>query len=157
DAGFTSIGIDFTPNVHADTVNIQSVNEATTVLGSNSLTGNTFNVSSNAPTNTGNLLGIKGTLTFTGSGNNNRLTVSDFSATSGNSNVVVGSTSITGFAGPTDNQAINYSGSYSLIRLLGSNNVAVGENFTINSPGGPFQLDANAGNDTANLQAASAS
>src|SRR5262249_744608 len=49
DAGFTSIGIDFTPNVHADTVNIQSVNEATTVLGSNSLTGNTFNVSSNAP------------------------------------------------------------------------------------------------------------
>src|SRR5262249_53756575 len=48
-------------------------------------------------------------------------------------------------------------GSFSLLRLIGSNSPSLPESFTIDNPGAPLQLDANAGNDTANLRNLSAS
>src|SRR5262249_14296325 len=59
----------------------------------------TFNVSSNAPSNSGNLSGIEGTLTLVGgAGAANRLIVSDLGGTASKSNIVLTSGSITGFA-----------------------------------------------------------
>src|SRR5262249_51466126 len=110
-----------------------------------------INVSSNAPGNTGTLAGINGALTVTADAGSDQLVVSNFGTSTGDSNVVVSSSQITGLAPST----ITYNstgGSFSLVRVIGSNSPALAENFTIDNPGAPLQLDANAGNDTANLQ-----
>src|SRR5262245_12001828 len=156
DSGLSSLSIDLGDK--NDTANIQSINEATTVLGGDG--NDTVNVSSNAPTNTGNLAGIAADLTIDAGAGTNSLVVSDFGAASGNGNVVIGNTSITGLAGPSDNVTINYSatgGSFSLLRAIGSNTPSLAEAFTIDNPNGTFRLDANAGADTANVRAIGAS
>jgi uncharacterized repeat protein (TIGR01451 family) len=128
----------------SDVVNIRSINNATTVNGGSS--PETYNVSSNAATNTGNLAGINASLTFNAGSRANKLVVSNFLATTGDSNVVVGASTITGFAPST----ITYTGTYSLVRLIGSNSPSLAEMFTVNDPSaGTFQLDSNAGGDTA--------
>jgi uncharacterized repeat protein (TIGR01451 family) len=129
---------------HNDTVNIRSINNATMVNGG---VGNeTVNVSSNAPTNTGSLAGIAAALTFNAGTGSNRLVASNFGATSGDSNVVVSDSTITGFAPST----ITYTGTYGLVRLIGSNSPGLAEQFTVNDPSAStFQLDSNAGGDTA--------
>src|SRR5262249_60091671 len=128
DSGFSSISIDL--GDQGDTANIQSISRATTL---NTGAGNdTINVSSNAPTNTGSLAGIAATLTIDAGAGSNTLNVSDFGASSGNSNVVISNTQITGFAGPTDNVTINYAatgGSFSLIRVIGSNTPTLAASF----------------------------
>src|SRR5262249_47211770 len=137
-----------------DTANIQSINNDTTVLGGSG--NDVVNVSSNAPGNTGTLAGINGALTVTADAGSDQLAASNFSRSSGDSNVVVSSNQITGFAPGT----ITYNssgGSFSLLRLIGSNSPSLPESFTIDNPGAPLQLDANAGNDTANVRNLSAS
>src|SRR5262245_25126788 len=136
-----------------DIVNILSINNDASVLGG---AGNdNINVSSNAPLNTGFLSGINGALTITADSGADQLVVSNFGASSGDSNVVLGNTQITGFAPST----ITYhsgGGSFSLVRLIGSNSPGLAETFTITDPGAQLQLDVNAGNDTANVQSLSA-
>jgi hypothetical protein len=153
--GVTSIGMDL--GDMADTANIQAINHPTSVATGDG--NDTVNVSSNAPTNTGNLAGIASDLTIDAGAGLNTLNVSDFSASSGNSNVSVTGTQILGMAGPGDASAINYAatgGSFGLVRLIGSNSPTLGESFTVDNPTGAFRLDANAGNDTANVQNISA-
>src|SRR5262249_21304513 len=140
-----------------DTINIRSINDPTTVAGGNG--NDTVNVSSNGATLTGNLAGIAAPLTVNADAGADKLCVSDFAASTGNGNVVVDSGSITGFAGSGDNVTIQYSttgGTFSLVRLIGSNSPTLPEVFTVNNPSGPVQLDGNAGNDTADVQALSA-
>jgi acrosin len=144
-----TIVVDVTANSNNAIVNVQSISNATTIDGNSG--NDTFNVSSNAPANTGNLSGIKAALTVNAGAGKNALNVSNFSASSGDSNVVVSVSTITGFAPAT----ITYNGTYNLVRIIGSNSPTLAENFTINNPGAPFQLDANAGPDTANVQALS--
>ena len=138
-----------------DTINIQSIGNATTVTGSSGT--NTINVSSNAPTNTGNLNGIAAALTVTASNNGmDTLNVSNFGATSGDSNVLIGNFLITGFAGSSNNQTISYNttsgGTFTLLHVFGSNSPTLAEKFTVNNPGAKFQLDSQAGPDTVNVQ-----
>lgn len=132
-----------------DTANIQSINNDTTILGGAG--DDLINVSSNAPGNTGNLAGINGTLTVTADSGSDRMVVSNFSASSGGSNVVIDSNQITGFA-PSTVAYNSTGGSFSLIRLIGSNSPSLAEVFTIDHPGAPVQLDANSGPDTANIR-----
>src|SRR5439155_23764731 len=116
------------------------------------------NVCSNAPTNTGTLAGIAAALTVTADAGTDTLVVSNFGTTTGDGNVVIGSTSITGFAGPGGATPITYNsagGAFSLLRVLGSNSVSLPEQFTLQNPGAPVQLDANAGPSTVNVQAVS--
>ena len=147
----SSIGIDLGDG--NDLANIQSINAPTSLTGGSGT--NTVNVCSNAPTGTGNLNGINADLTVTASnGGTDTLNVSNFGAAAGDSNVVVGPSTITGFAGPTDNHTINYvtatGGSFTLVHLIGSNSPTLAEKFTVNDPNAStFQLDSNAGGDTA--------
>src|SRR5262249_9019966 len=139
----SSISIDLSANANNDTANIQSINAATTVTTGGGL--NTVNVSSNAPSNTGNLAGIAAALTVTSTNSGSgRLVLSNFSATAGDSNVVVGSSTITGFAPNTITYTTASGGTFSLLRLIGSSSSALSEKFTINGPNAStFQLDSN--------------
>jgi len=111
----------------ADAFNVKSTGPATELDGGTE--NDVYNVSSDAPTNTGNLDGITGALTVkAGAGTANRLIVSDHSS-AGNSNVEVTHDTITGLA-PA---AIKYSatgGNFSNgasndgIRLIGSDSGA---------------------------------
>ncbi len=139
----------------ADTANIRSTAKPTLV---NTGDGNdTINVSSTGLT--GNLAGITAPLTIDAGAGANILNVSDYTATSGNQNVVIGSTSITGFAGPTDNVAINYQatgGTFSLLHVLGSNTPSLSQTFTVNNPNTSLlQLNTDNGTNTVNVQAIS--
>src|SRR5262249_49545209 len=114
----------------------------------------TINVSSNAPTNTGNLAGIAGALTL-GSTGTLAINISDFGDTKigNNTNVVVTSSAITGFGGAA---AINYSGAASTnntLDLEGSN--TLGDPFNIQSSNKLFTptVNGNGGNDTMNASA----
>lgn len=151
----TSISLDL--GDLTDTANIQAINHPTSVATGDG--NDTINVASNAPLNTGNLAGIASDLTIDAGAGVNTLNVSDFSASTGNSNVSITGTQILGMAGPTDGSAINYAatgGSFGMIRLIGSNSPTLAESFTVNNPTGAFRLDGNAGSDTANVQNISA-
>jgi uncharacterized repeat protein (TIGR01451 family) len=149
----SSIAIDLSANSNNDTANIDSINAATTVTTGGGK--NTVNVSSNAPTNTGNLAGIAAALTVTSTnGGSDKLVVSNFGATTGDSNVVVGASTITGFAPNTITYNTASGGAFSLVHLVGSNSPTLAEKFTVNDPNATtFQLDSNAGGDTAVIEA----
>jgi acrosin len=142
-----------------DVFNIRSISNPTTLSDSAA----TINVASNAPMNTGNLAGINAPLTVNAAaGAGDTLVLSNFSATTGDSNVVFSGNTITGFAPQpitlTTSPAIPPvlpAGSFSLVRLIGSNNVALNEVFTLNSPSAPVQVDGDAGPDTINVEALS--
>src|SRR5262249_1763299 len=140
----------------SDTANIQSINDSTTVLGG---AGNdTINISSDAPTNAGTLDGIAAPLTVTADAGSDTLFVSNFGAATGDSSVVIGSSTITGLAGPGGAIPITYNnaaGSFDLLRVVGANLASLPEQFTLQNPGAPVQLDANGGPDTINVQALS--
>lgn len=138
----------------ADQIDVQSTNAGTTTRVFAGAGNDTFNISSDAPANLGNLDGIAGLLGLNGEGDANVLNVSDFGGTTPNANVVIGFDSISGFAGPSDNIAIDYTatgGSFSAINIEGSN--TVGETFTVVNPNGPLNLNTNGGADTVNVQA----
>ena len=157
DTTVTTIAIDLSANANNDKANIDSINAATTVTTGGGM--NTVNVSSNAPTNTGNLAGIAAALTVTSTnGGYDSLVMSNFSAATGDSNVVVGSSTITGFAPNTVTYNTASGGSFSLVRLIGSNSPTLAEKFTENDPNAStFQLDSNAGPDTAIIEGTSSS
>ena len=157
DTTVTTIAIDLSANANNDKANIDSINAATTVTTGGGM--NTVNVSSNAPTNTGNLAGIAAALTVTSTnGGYDSLVMSNFSAATGDSNVVVGSSTITGFAPNTVTYNTASGGSFSLVRLIGSNSPTLAEKFTVNDPNAStFQLDSNAGPDTAIIEGTNSS
>jgi acrosin len=139
----------------ADTANIRSLSKPTTLTtGAGS---DTINVSSTGLT--GNLNGIGASLSIDAGGGANTLNVSNYTATSGDSNVVIGSSSITGFAGPSGSSTINYTatgGTFSLLHVLGSNTPTLSQGFTVNNPNATtFQLNANNGTNTINVEAIS--
>src|SRR5207245_1854006 len=89
-------------NRGGNTFNVRSTLAGSTTDIDGDATSDTYNVSSDAATNDGNLAGIQGTLTVQGgSGSNNRLIVSDFGATGSNTAVTVTNNSISGFAPAT--------------------------------------------------------
>jgi len=154
DASVTSLALNLGDG--DDKLNLRSANDAVTVAGD---AGNdTITLSSNGAL-TGHLRGINATVTVDANGGSDTLVVSDYAATSGNSNVVISAGAVTGMSGPLHNRAINYAatggGSFGLLRVIGSNNAAVRETFTLNNPGAPVTLDANAGNDAVNVRALS--
>ena len=139
-----------TTNVHtgagADTVDIRTIAGVTTVNAGDS--DDTLNVSSDAPAHLGNLDGIAATLTMDAGAGANTLVVSDYAGATANANVGVTANQITGFAGPSDNVAINYaatSGTFGNLTLEGSNTVA--DTFHLGTPNGQLTLNANGGND----------
>jgi acrosin len=138
-----------------DTANIRSFSKPlslTTGAGND-----TINVSSTGLT--GNLNGIGANLTIDAGAGANTLNVSNYTATSGDSNVVIGNTQITGFAGPSGSSVISYAatgGSFSLLHVLGSNTPTLAQKFTVDNPNATtFQLNAENGTNTINVEAIS--
>ncbi len=138
-----------------DTANIRSFDKPlslTTGAGND-----TINVSSTGLT--GNLNGIAADLSIDAGAGANTLNVSNYTATSGDANVVIGSGTITGFAGPSGGSVINYKatgGTFSLLHVLGSNSPTLAQTFTVNNPNATlFQLNADNGTNTINVEAIS--
>src|SRR5690606_15628257 len=128
-----------------DTFNIQAVDNALTV---NAGAGNDiFNVSSNAPTNTGNVNNIVTTLTLNGDGDNDTLNIVDASDSTDNTGTLT-STTITGIFGAGG--SITYGTFEDLNITLGSGN----DTFNIQSTAHSTTVNAGAGNDTVNLGSA---
>jgi hypothetical protein len=150
-----------------DIFNVQDTSVPTTITGGSGV--DTFNVSSNAPTNTGNLAAIAATLTLEGAGGANVLVISDAGGSTGKT-VTVGAGSITGLAGPAGGTTINYAatgGTFGTFTLLGSTSAGdsftvsgfpanVG-NFTINAGGGADTISVNTGVSTSGSQSYTAS
>lgn len=131
----------------SDTLNLRSVNDPISVLGDDG--ADAVNISSTAPNNTGHLLGILAAVSVDAE----TLVVSDQGAGSGNAAVSIDATTISGFAGPTDNVDIAYS-NVSSLRIIGSSSVYVAESFTISAPScSTFQLDGNAGDESITVDA----
>jgi acrosin len=144
----------------ADTFNVRSTLAGIATLVNGNGGNDTVNVSSDAPTNDGSLDGIAGGLSLDAGTGSNTVVLSDFGATTTNSNgnVVVTSSLITGFAGATDATVINYAatGGTLALRLRGSNTLA--ETFSVRGTlagANTLTIDGNSGNDTFNLQAIS--
>src|SRR5262249_52001639 len=77
-------------STQAATFNVQGTLGGSTTMIQTGQANDTFNVSSNAPSNTGNLAGVEGTLTLVGgTGSANRLVVSDLGSTAAKGNIVV--------------------------------------------------------------------
>lgn len=137
----TSIEID--PGAGTNTVNLRSLAAPTTVNGGSGTTS--VNLSSTAPTNNGNLNGIAADVTVN-AGDDTRLWVADVTATGGHSDVRIGSSGITGLGA----HAINYSGTFTSLRVSGSAASFLAETFTVEGTLDAlyFRLDCNGGNDT---------
>jgi hypothetical protein len=139
-----------------DTVNIRSILDPTVVNGG---AGNdTINVSSNASSNTGNLLGIKAGLTVNADAGADTLNVSNFGGAAANS-MTVSANSITGDAFGvgglvTYNDAANAgaAGSFNLVHYLGSNSPTATDTITVAGTSSPFQVDGEGGSDVLNVQ-----
>lgn len=109
-------------------------------------------ISSNAPTNTGHLHDIHGTVTI--GPDSTSLWVSNQSTTYGDSNVILDSSGIHNFAGQSNDVDILFgTGAFNLIRLTGSSSVPLAESFMLAGSPGPVQVYANAGNDTVHVTA----
>jgi len=130
-----------------DVINIKSVKHGLTV---NTGTGtDTVNVSSNAPTNTGNLLGILGGIDVD-SGGTTALNVSGMTQTTIPGAVSVDADSIDGLLGD-GSYSLTYSGNFSLVRLIAPSSQSLAKTFTIDSPSAPFRFDLGEGQNIVNL------
>ena len=136
-----------------NTVNVQAISGPVSIVGGlgkdNIVVCSTSDLS-------GNLDNINGALTIDGGQGVNTLTVSDAGTTGPANNAVITSSQITGFAGANNDQTISYKaigGSFSQIHLIGASSASLADQFTVNSPNGPFVLDAGAGNNIVNVQA----
>jgi Ca2+-binding RTX toxin-like protein len=100
--------------------------------------------------------GIQGTVTVDlGGGSNNLLRLSDKGAASGNANVYIGAGQVLGFAGPSDNTAVNFAatgGGQMALHVEGSNG-AQPERFVVDKPTARLTLDTFGGNDTVDVAA----
>src|SRR5262249_52490633 len=91
-----------------DTFNVRATPAGATTVVNGGAGNDAVNVSSDAPTNNGNLNAVAGTLTVDVGAGANTMVVSDFGGATPNANVVLTATQITGFAGPADATTINY-------------------------------------------------
>jgi acrosin len=141
-------------DTNADTFNVQSTSASftsTTIQGNGG--NDAINVSSDAPTNNGNLDNIAGVLSLNlGNGTGAQsIVVSDFSAATDNTSVVVTNASITGFA----TAQINYNtgiGGTDTLTLRGSDTNA--DTFNVRSTSASFTsttIQGNGGNDAINV------
>jgi Ca2+-binding RTX toxin-like protein len=96
---------------------------------------------------------IQGTLAIEAGGGANSLTLDDRAASSGNHQVAVHAHSVTGFAGPSDNAALNFQATQGQLQLhlLGSNQPDLNEQFLIDSPAAMLTLDTGAGGHVVNV------
>jgi hypothetical protein len=150
-----TLRIDLGPDlVDGNSVLVKSTSaKATELIGTPGY--DAFQINSNAGIDlTGTLAGIGGAVVVNGRtpGGIDQLFVSDYGAKSGNSNVVIGKGVITGFAGPTDAAPIFYANIPDL-RVLGSNNPLLAEQFTVQNPSSPLTLQALGGPDNINIRA----
>jgi hypothetical protein len=109
-------------NANADILNVQSVAVSSIVLANGGSGDDTINVSSDAPANAGTLDGIVGALCIDAGTDNDKVVISDAGQlTTANSNVIVKSDRITGFAGATNASTIYYKSAGNLeLTLVGS-------------------------------------
>jgi RTX calcium-binding nonapeptide repeat (4 copies) len=109
-----------------DTLNILAVATGSVVLANGGAGNDTVNVSTDAPANTGTLDAIVGTLGIDTGGDSDKIILSDQGQTAtANTNVVVRSDRVDGFAGPTNAVSIRYAFSGSLtMTLIGSQTLA---------------------------------
>ena len=143
--GVSSVAVDLSGSSNRDAVNVRSIGHPTTLLMGSGVSQ--VYVCSNAPTNTGNLAGIGANLSVnSNAGGYATLWISDFSATSGNTDVVVSGGTVTGFAGPADEHTISFSGTFGQVRTIGVRNLA--EGYTISSPAAPYELTGESGGQT---------
>ncbi len=121
-----------------------------------------LNISSNAPTNTGNLFGVVSTVAAAVSGGGLlKIVASNFSATTGGPySVTAGPGAVTGFLGASgaSTHTLSWSasggGTVNNLQLIGSNNAGVAQTWAINDPdvtGGTLTITANAGPSTFNV------
>jgi hypothetical protein len=109
-----------------DTLNIRAVAAASVVLVNGGAGNDVVNVSSDAPANLGTLDAIVGTLGIDTGGDTDKIVLSDQGqAAVANSNVIVRSDRVDGFAGPTNGVSIRYAFSGTLeMTLIGSKTLA---------------------------------
>jgi len=143
----------------ADTVNIQgSLVQTVTPLTINTGAGNDIiNVSSDAPTNTGNLDDIAGTVTIDAGAGSNTLNVVDATDLTGDTAVVITNNKIAGLAGAADNVDINYTATAGTfaggINITTSDDAAAGDAVNVQSTlaGGTTSIATGAGDDAINV------
>ena len=140
-----------------DTFDLRSTRDAVTVRGD---TGDdTIRLSSNGAALTGHLDGINAAVSVVANAGSDTMILSDYAAVAGNSNAVVGSSSITGLAGARNNRTVTYTtsggGSFAQVRVIGSNSAALAETFTLNNAGAPVLLETNGGADDVTVLALS--
>lgn len=98
----------------------------------------------------GSLAGIQGPLSINTGANTNTLTLCDAAAVTGNQNVALHLNQVLGFAGPTDNTAIDFQGQLKL-HLLASDAPALAEHFVLDKPSAEVTLDTGAGDHTVDV------
>jgi len=126
------------------TVNVESVADPLTVI-TGAGDADTVNVCS-TPANTGNLNGIQAPVNVVSNGFT-RLTISNFTGTAGDADVIVSQYAVTGFG--VHAQPIYYSGPLSLLYIIGSNSRTLPESFHIESlPRATFALHTGSGDDS---------
>jgi hypothetical protein len=128
-----------------NTVNLRSTNNATTINGQ---TGNsTVYISSNAPSNTGNLALITADVTVA-AGTATSLWAADYTGAGVSRVIDITSTGISGLGA----NAINYTGTLNSLRVTGSNAAGYAETYNITAaPAKSLTVDGNAGVDTFNV------
>jgi hypothetical protein len=140
----------------ADTFNVRSTRSGSTTKIDGLGGDDVFNVSSDAGTNLGNLDAVLGTLTIEAGPGNNRLVVSDGGATTGNANVIVTDSVITGLApaaifyGATGGNFTNGAANSGVL-LRGSDREADTFNVQSTLSGSTTRIEGNGGNDVFNV------
>lgn len=139
-ASFDSVVIDLGDGTN--TLNLRN-NGGKPVAVQGGAGSDTFNISSDAPTNYGNLDGITAPVSLDGGGGVNRLVVSDLGSGVGNTASVVGGT-ISGLS-PSD---IEFSGAWQLVTIRGSNSMTASDSFTLDSAAANLRIELNNGDDS---------
>jgi len=144
------VGIEVYAGGGTNTVNVKSVLDTIEINGGSGDTQ--VNLNSVAPTHIGNLNGIQAEVTVN-AGANTSLMVSDYTGTSRANPVNISATGITGLA-PHD---IHLSGTFSTLKVYGSNDASVAESYTVDAPDAiNFQLFTGDGADDVTVIAANA-
>ncbi|MCA9184423.1 MAG: hypothetical protein KDA99_02345, partial [Planctomycetales bacterium] len=118
---------------------VQSTSAATSI---DAAAGNdTFNISSDAPTNAGNLDTITATLTITGGDDDDSLILSDAGGATANANVVITDSSVTGLAGPADDVDVLID-TIEAVQVVGN---ASDESFSLQPSSGSTRFDLSGG------------
>jgi len=153
---FDTAGITVMGGTGGNTFNVQATSAFFTTAIDSGSGNDTINVSSDAPTNSGNLDGIGGALSLDVGAGTNSINLSDSGqATTADSNVVVTASQITGLTGAAKDQTINYAATggtaTNTLTLTGSSTLANTFNFQATNALFSTTLTGGAANDTFNL------